>query len=102
MQTPFVFLGLLIASSVVAQLPGTKSLEPNPDFSAAMVAGIDKFALRLIEQSKSTRKPTRDGLKAILGMVDERLPIKTLELVGNTDSPALLTETETARLFRVR
>ena len=102
METPFVLLGLLIASSVVAQLPGTKLLEPNPDFSAAMVAGIDKFALHLIEQSKATRKPTRDGLKAILGMVDERLPIKALELVGNTESPALLTETETARLFRVR
>jgi cephalosporin-C deacetylase-like acetyl esterase len=102
METPFVFLGLLIASSVVAQLPGTKLLEPNPDFSAAMVSGIDKFALSLIEQSKATRKPTRDGLKAILGMVDERLPIKALELVGNTNSPALLTETETARIFRVR
>ena len=94
---------LLAASSLHAQiLPGTKPLEPNPDFSATMVAGIDKMALRLIEQSKTGRKPTREGLKAILGVVDERLPITALELVGDTASPALLVETETARIFRVR
>lgn len=96
-------LALLAASSLQAQvLPGTRPLESNPDFSATMVAGIDKFALRLIEASKGTRKPTREGLKAILGMVDERLPIKALELVGDTNTPALLAETEQARLLRVR
>lgn len=95
-------LGLLLVSSAPAQLPDTKPLEPNPDFSASMVAGIDKFVLRLIEQSKDTRKPTREKLKAILGVVDERLPIKALELVGDTTAPALLMETELCRVFRVR
>ncbi|MEQ1752484.1 MAG: hypothetical protein ABL974_23885, partial [Prosthecobacter sp.] len=102
MKIRFVLLGLLHASSAVAQLSGTQLLEPNPDFSAKMAAGIDRFALQLIEKSKDTRKPTREKLKAIIGLVDERLPIKALEFVGDTTSPALLAETETARLFRVR
>jgi cephalosporin-C deacetylase-like acetyl esterase len=96
-------LPLLLASALQAQtLPGTKPLEPNPDFSATMVAGIDKMALRLIEQSKTSRKPTREKLKAALGMVDARLPITALELVGDTGAPALLLETEQCRVFRVR
>ncbi len=96
-------LTLLVATSLQAQvLPGTQPLEPNPNFSATMVAGIDKMALRLIEQSKTGRKPTREKLKAILGVVDERLPITALELVGDTSNPALLAETDTARILRVR
>lgn len=94
---------LLTASTLHAQvLPGTKPLEPNPDFSATMVAGIDRFVLRLIEQSKTTRKPEREKLKAILGVVDQRLPIQSLELVGDTNSPALIHETDQVRIFRVR
>lgn len=94
---------LLVASSLRAQvLPGTQPLEPNPDFSATMVAGIDKMALRLIEKSKEGRKPTREKLKAILGMVDARLPITALDLVGDTSNPSLLAETATARILRVR
>lgn len=83
-------------------LPGTQALEPNPDFSATMVAGIDRMALRLIEQSKSTRKPTREKLKAALGIVDARVPFTALEFVGDTSSPALLMETDQCRVFRVR
>ncbi|MBK8039498.1 MAG: hypothetical protein IPK22_20545 [Verrucomicrobiaceae bacterium] len=83
-------------------LPGTQALTPNPDFSATMVAGIDKMALRLIEQSKTGRKPTREKLKAALGMVDERLSFAALDLIGDTNSPALLHETESCRVFRVR
>ena len=91
------------ASTVNAQtLPNTKPLEPNPDFSATMVAGIHRFASRLIEQSTSTRKPEREKLKAILGIVDQRLPISSLELVGDTSTPALIHETDQVRIFRVR
>lgn len=97
------FLPLLcLTAALNAQLPGTQPLEPSSDFSATMVAGIDKMALRLIEQSKSGRKPDREKLKAALGIVDQRLPVDTLELVGNTTSPALLLETEMCRVFRVR
>ena len=96
------FIALLTATSLHAQLPGTKPLEPHPDFSATMVAGIDKMALRLLEQSKTGRQPTREKLKAALGIVDERLPLTALEFVGDTASPALLMETEQCRVFRVR
>ena len=83
-------------------LPDTTPLEPNPDFSATMVAGIHRFASRLIDQSRTTRKPEREKLKAILGIVDKRLPIASLELVGDTTTPALIYETDQARIFRVR
>jgi len=98
-----LLLVLLLPRAAEAQpLPGTQPLAPNPDFSAAMVAGIDKMALRLVEQSKAARKPTREKLKAALGMVDERTPVKALELVGDTTAPALLAETNQCRVFRVR
>jgi cephalosporin-C deacetylase-like acetyl esterase len=93
---------LAFTAALHAQLPGTLPLEPNSDFSATMVAGIDKMALRLIEQSKAGRKPTREKLKAALGMVDERVPVTALELVGDTSAPALLLENELCRVFRVR
>lgn len=96
-------ISVLLSLPVFAQsLPDTQPLAPNSNFSAAMVAGIDKMALRLIGESKASRLPTREKLKAALGMVDERLPVKALELVGDTASPALLHETAQCRVFRVR
>ena len=94
---------LLTACALNAQtLPDTQALEPNRDFSATMVAGIHRFASRLIEQSTATRKPEREKLKAILGIVDQRLPIASLELVADTSTPALLHETGQVRIYRVR
>jgi cephalosporin-C deacetylase-like acetyl esterase len=92
-------LGMQVHGQV---LPGTAPLDPRPDFSADMVAGIDKMALRLIEKSRSGRKPSREKLRAALGLVDERVKVAELELVGDTANPALLHETETCRVFRVR
>ncbi len=98
-----VAIALLTASTLNAEtLPGTKPLEPNPDFSATMVAGIHRFASRLIEQSTAARKPEREKLKAILGVVDSRLPISALEFVADTSTPALLHETGHVRIYRVR
>jgi hypothetical protein len=67
-----------------------------------MVAGIDKMALRLIEQSKGTRKPTREKLKAALGIVDERVPFTALERSAARPSPRCCMRTEQCRVFRVR
>jgi cephalosporin-C deacetylase-like acetyl esterase len=98
-----IFVFVAIASSPSAQtLLGTQPLAPNSDFSAKMVAGIDKMALRLIEQSKTGRKPTREKLRAAIGIVDGRVPFTALEFVGDTVNPALLHETEACRVFRVR
>jgi cephalosporin-C deacetylase-like acetyl esterase len=85
-----------------AVLPGTQPLAPQPDFSAAMVAGIDRMALALIERSKASRRPTREKFAAAIGVVDRRLPVTALEFVGDTAAPALLAETEQCRVFRVR
>ena len=93
---------LAFTAALHAQLPGTQPLEPNPDFSATMVAGIDKMALRLIEQSKGTRKPTREKLRAALGIVDARVPVTALETLGSTAEPALLHEDSQCRVWRVR
>ncbi|MDB6116428.1 MAG: dap4 1 [Verrucomicrobiaceae bacterium] len=85
-----------------ALLEGTQPLAPNADFSATMVAGIDKYLLRQIEESKTTRHPHRERLRTILGAIDPRLPIKALELVGDTSDPALLAENANGRIYRVR
>ncbi len=85
-----------------AQLEGTQPLAPNPDFSATMVAGIDKFLLKLIEDSKTSRHPDREKLRTIIGAIDPRQPIKALELVGDTSDPALLAENDKGRIWRVR
>lgn len=101
---------LLSQPSPGGSLPGTAALEPNPDFSATMVAGIDRFLLRETERVKAARvalwpgdpRAHREKLKTILGAVDERLPCRDFELIGTLATPALLAETETARVLRVR
>lgn len=93
---------LFATSSPCQSLPGTQALAPHPDRSAAMVEGIDRMALRLIGQSKGARRPTREKLKAAIGLVDGRLPVSALDLVGDTTSPPLLHETDRCRVFRVR
>jgi dienelactone hydrolase len=98
----FLLGSLQRTSAAEPTLPGTQPLPPNPDFSASMVAGIDRMALRLIDSSKASRAPSRDKLIAALGIIDPRLPIHALEFVGDTAQPALLAETQTCRIFRVR
>ncbi|MBI5760236.1 MAG: hypothetical protein HZA46_17100 [Planctomycetales bacterium] len=80
----------LAASSLHAQvLPGTKPLEENPDFSAAMVAGIDRFLDRTRDEMVARRPqfwqrdvsstqaysasvaPNRGRLRRIIRAVDE-------------------------------
>jgi cephalosporin-C deacetylase-like acetyl esterase len=83
-------------------LPGTRPLAAHPDRSAAMVAGIDRLAERLLERSTAARRPTRERLAAAIGLVDPRLPVRALAFVGDTSAPALLAETDHCRIFRVR
>ena len=54
-------------------LPGTAPLKMEGDLAAQMVEGIDRFLLREIDASVSKRRPTREKLKAMLGLVDERV-----------------------------
>lgn len=105
-----LLLAVTTLQAVPPLLEGTQPLAPNPDFSATMVAGIDAFALRETAKAKEARAAQwpgdtaahREHLKAIIGAIDPRLPISALELVGSTSIPALLAETDKARILRVR
>ncbi len=102
MPTQLICLLILTMSYAWAQWPGTALLTPKPDFSEQMVAGIDRMALRLLDASPAQRQPSRDKLKAALGLVDHRLSFRSFELVGSVERPALLDETADWRVFRVR
>ncbi len=93
-----------------ASLKGTSPLEPEADFSGLMVAGIDRFLLKEIEKAKAGRSALwpgdmeahREKLGQIIGAVDPREAVKALELVSDTETSALIHETETAKVLRVR
>lgn len=111
---------LSLLAAVAMQLPGTAPLEPRSDFSADMVAGIDRFLLRETDSAKSKRAsfwrrdltspeayqasidPNRKHLREILGMVDARLPVKVLELLADTENPATVVENDQVTIQRVR
>ena len=103
-----------------ATLPGTQPLTLQGDLSAQMVAGIDQFLLRETTQSVAGRAKfwsrdnsspaareksiaaNREHLRTILGAVDARLPVKALEFVSSTTSPAKVAETDKFTVFAVR
>ncbi len=111
---------LTLLAALALQLPGTAPLEPQPDRSAAMVAGIDRFLLRQTETAKEKRasywkrdftspsayeasvQPNRMRLKEILGAIDPRSPIAALDFVSDTQTSAVVLETATATVSRVR
>jgi dienelactone hydrolase len=101
-------------------LPGTTPLTATGDLSAQMRAGIDRFITREAERVAKERgrhwkrdlssaeayarsiKPNREGLRRMIGLVEERVHISALELIATTDTPALVAQTETSRVFAVR
>jgi hypothetical protein len=101
----------LLATQLMGQsLPGTAQLDANPDFSAAMIAGVDQFLLKKTAEAKAARvvkwpgdvAQHRERLRVIIGAVDARLPITELELVGSLEQSALLYDGGQARIQRVR
>jgi cephalosporin-C deacetylase-like acetyl esterase len=112
---------VFICSSLRAEpLPETKPLTREGDLAAQMVEGIDKYLMRELAASVEKRKqfwkpdfsspeaytksiqPNRERLKKILGVVAERVPFTGFELVGTTEQPALVAETDTYKVFAVR
>ncbi len=110
----------VLPSLVVAQLPNTELLAPRADFSADMVAGIDRYLLREIDTAKGKRASrwqrdttspeayaksiaqNREHLREAIGAIDTRVPCTALEFVGDTDNPSLLAETARVTVHRVR
>lgn len=90
------------------------------DLSAQMVAGIDQFLMREIRKSVGQRErywkrdlssaaayekslePNRTRLRKALGVVDERLPVKALEYIGNTSDLAMVAETAGYTVYAVK
>lgn len=125
MHFPACFMAILLLTGLVsspaaAPLPGTAPLTREGDYSAQMVAGIQKFLLAETEKSVAARaqfwkrdlsspeayaksvEPNRQRLAQILGVVDQRVPFKTLELVATSRDAAVVAETPQFTVFAVR
>ncbi|MFB3787831.1 MAG: hypothetical protein ACE15F_15840 [bacterium] len=101
-----------VSGLVAAQpLEGTAPLTEEGDFAARMVTGIDQYLLRLTEETAANRarqwqrdfsspekyggslEPCRKQLRAILGVVDERDPVRA-ELVR----PMVVSDSDSSHL----
>ncbi len=89
-------------------LPGTKPLEMHGDLADQMVAGIDRFLLREIDESVSRRSrhwkrdvsspeahsqsiaPNRARLAKIVGAHDDRAQVREIEFLQTSSHPAVL------------
>ena len=103
-----------------AVVEGTVLLEEAEPIDQVMVAGIDRFALRAIEASRSSRHeawnldysstanydqsllPHRKSLAEIIGVVDERIPPTGIEFIGTTRQPSLVSQNEQITIHNVR
>ena len=101
-------------------LPGTAPLTQEGDFSAQMVAGIQKYLQRETDQSVAARsqfwrrdtsspnayeksvEPNRRRLAQILGVVDQRVAMKGLELIAPVGGTAVVADTPDFTVFAVR
>jgi dienelactone hydrolase len=106
--------------SAADPFPGTEPLDMQGDLAEQMVAGIDRFLLREIDESvgkrarhwkrdtSSTEKynasvaPNRARLAKIIGAADPRHKITAVELVTTTSEPALVGRGENFEAFLVR
>lgn len=105
-------------------LPGTQPLTLQDPLDVAMVAGIDKFALRELSESVGRRaklwnrdysgilaylksvEPNREHLKTIIGAVDPRQPADTeghgIELIASLFQTAEIAKGDTYSIYSVR
>ncbi len=122
MRFALMISALLCGAFCVAAepLPGTKLLEEQRPLDEVMIAGIDRFALRELEQSRELREsrwqpdfgspeeydasliPLRQRFAEIIGAVDPRVHARGIELVATTESSSLLSDNESFRVDAVR
>jgi dienelactone hydrolase len=116
----FFFALASLAADAPKTLPGTKPLTMTGDIASQLVAGVDKFLLREIEDSVKNRErffkrdrttarnyldglePNRKRLAHILGMRDPRAQFKSPDLVGTVDDPALVGRGANYHIYAVR
>ena len=108
------------AASAADALPGTAALIREGDFSAQMVAGIDRFLMRETAASATNRaalwrlefasrdarekslQPKRERLRKAVGAVDARVPFLGPEFTAINSASALVAETDGYNVFAVR
>ena len=114
------FLSVSLAAGRGSRLPGTRPLRMDGDLSLQLVETIDRFLLRQIAESPKSRErfwnrdysspraylesieSNRDRFRRRIGAVDDRLPVRDLELVATLASPSLIAENGRLRVYAVR
>ena len=104
-----------LAAAAQTSLPGTQPLRVEGDLAAKMVDGIHVFLDRKTQEMQKERDDlweradriqfitqSRQRFRKIIGAVDNRVPIKALELVGSTSSPAQIATGRGFKVLRVR
>jgi hypothetical protein len=111
-------LGLPLAAQT--PLPGTAALTGQADFAAQMVDGINDYLVRASTASPGARAalwkrdytsagnyersiaPNRERLKKIIGAVDPRVPVVSMELAGTLSTPARVANGQGYKVYAVR
>lgn len=114
-----LFLSALPALAA-GEMVGTRPLENTNDLSREMVAGIDRFLVRetaaaLKQRSNHWQRdfssaaayeqsiaPNRERFRVIIGAVDGRESIKSIDLLSDSEHSAELTSTDRFTVRRVR
>ena len=119
---PLLLLSLSLAAFArdSETLSGTKPLKTEGDLSLKMVEQVDDFLLQMIDDSRTMRAklwsrdyssekayaasvlPNRKRFGRYIGVVDQRLEPRQLELVATLERPSLVAETGQFRVFAVR
>jgi dienelactone hydrolase len=113
--TLFLWLSSPCNSWTQTSLPGTQPLTVEGDLAAKMVDGIHVFVDRKTQEMQKERgdlwdradrtqfvRQSRQRFRKIIGAVDNRVPIKGLDLVGSTSSPAQIATGRGFKVLRVR
>ncbi len=115
-----VCISLFSPAMAEIALPGTKPLTAEGDVAAQMVDGINRFLERATAASVEKRStlwkrdyksaqsyeqsvtPNREHLRRIVGAVDARLPVPSMQLEVTTARPALVSEGPGYKVYAVR
>lgn len=113
-------LSILVGELHAAPLPNTRPLTLDGDFSAQMVAGIDRFLMRETTAATKQRsgywkrdyrtvktytasiQKNRARFRTIIGAVNKRSPIIALEFISTTTASSLRYEDEVMAVHSVR
>ncbi len=82
-------LPLLIWPALIAAqtLPGTRLLPAHGDTAQEMVVGMDQYLKQLTAETRPSQTPSPERLRAMLGVVDPRVPFQNLESVALGETP---------------